>query len=194
MGARSANARAGYNTTASAKKKTTGSLSQSQTFDKGGTGNTYENSAKDSSSRLYGRTKASAASTKNATAQKSKLKQPSPIGKTQAAKKTGARAAPVTAHSYSKSSGAATKTTKKHSFQQNVSKKIQGLKDLQIETYDAAKGRPSLMDIDNKQVFEGNFLPASMQPMSEQFTPQLGTNPLSSTSKSAFMSNTNQQT
>lgn len=71
-----------------------------------------------------------------------------------------------------------------------MSKKIQGLKDLQIETYDAAKGRPSLMDIDNKQVFEGNYLPASL---AEQFTPQLGTNPLSSTNKSAFMSNQTQQ-
>jgi hypothetical protein len=48
-----------------------------------------------------------------------------------------------------------------------VSKKIQGLKDLQIETYDAIKGRPSLMDIDNKQVFEGNFLPSSLQHESE---------------------------
>ena len=42
---------------------------------------------------------------------------------------------------------------------------------MQIETYDAAKGRPSLMDIDNKQVFEGNYLPASLQHLSEQYTP-----------------------
>ena len=71
-------------------------------------------------------------------------------------------AAPVSAHNYSKSAGVGVKNGKKNSFQQNVSKKIQGLKDLQIETYDAMKGRPSLMDIDNKQVFEGNFLPSSL--------------------------------
>lgn len=63
----------------------------------------------------------------------------------------GRSAAPASTHNYSKSAAAATKNVaKKNSFQQNVSKKIQGLKDLQIETYDAAKGRPSLMDIDNK--------------------------------------------
>ena len=63
------------------------------------------------------------------------------------------------------------------------------MKDLQIETYDAAKGRPSLIDIDNKQVFEGNFLPASFQSSQEQFTPQLGMHPLSGSNKSGFPTN-----
>lgn len=108
------NTRAGYNTTASARKAQ-GTLSQSHNFDKGGTGNTYENAAKDSSSRLYNRAKPAAASTKNSSAQKSRLKQPSPPGKTQAARRAGTKNAPVSAHNYSKST-AATKTTKKHSF------------------------------------------------------------------------------
>lgn len=34
-------------------------------------------------------------------------------------------------------------------LKQNVSTKINGLKDLSIETYDNIKGRPSLIDVDN---------------------------------------------
>ena len=94
-------------------------IASQQNVDKGGTGNTYENAVKESSTRLY----TTAASAKNAAQQKSKLKHPSPIGQrnpnTAGAKKSlGAKsAAPVSAHNYSKSAGAGVKNGKKNSFQ-----------------------------------------------------------------------------
>ena len=44
-------------------------------------------------------------------------------------------------------------------IKQNFSKQINGLKDLSIETYDHKKGRPSLIDVENQVVFEGNIFP-----------------------------------
>lgn len=52
---------------------------------------------------------------------------------------------------------ASSKAKQMKSFSQNVSKKIEGLKTLSIETYDHANGgRPSLIDTSNQRVWEGN--------------------------------------
>ena len=143
-----ASGRTGYNTATAAssvsgKKKTEGAMpkspvAKSHNFDKGAASKSWDHSAKVRPGAYSSNTSQNQKSPKSQT-QKSKMRQTTNGQRTTAVARGntggGSKAAPVTAKTYGKSTAGATAANNKaaaknSSYQQNVSKKIQGLKDL----------------------------------------------------------------